>query len=57
MSGQEVTKILEDINEKLDELKEPKEEEEDEDILKIKEPKEEESSKGGGGETKKIKIN
>ena len=58
MSGQEVTKILEDINEKLDELKEgkPEEEEEDEDILKIKEPKEEESSKGGGGETKKIRI-
>jgi DNA-directed RNA polymerase II subunit RPB2 len=58
MSGQEVTKILEDINEKLDELKEGKEgeSEEDEDILKIKKPNEEDSSKSGGGETKKIII-
>ena len=51
--------MLEDINEKLDELKEVKidepKEEEEEDILKVKEPKEEEST-GGKSETKKIII-
>ena len=59
MTGQQVTKMLEDINEKLDELKEVKidepKEEEEEDILKVKEPKEEEST-GGKSETKKIII-